>query len=232
MIYAFVLSLLTSTFNPSIDRPDSCTGNIVRDNKIMVAIHPSLPKYSIRLIDRETRCYKLIILDGNSRDTIQVIEDYHDGIDFPEEDSEDEKAVEFVDVNFDGYLDLKVLDNQGNTTNVSYKLWIFNPQRKVFEYDEQISELLGCNPSIDPSSKTFTTGGVLGCVGMCYSWNTYKFIDGKPVLIERESQDYQEDVKTKQSYFVRTLEMLVDGKLIETKRIKGTIEEIDKLWNK
>jgi hypothetical protein len=232
MVYAFILSLITSTITPIVDRPDSCVGNIVRDSIYVVEIHPSLPKFLMHLIDRDGRCYKLIILDNNSADTVQIIEDYHEGIDFWGEDIEDRKALDFIDVNFDGYRDIKVLDNQGNTTNVDYKFWVFNPKRKVFEYNEQISDLLGCNPSINTSTKTFTTGGVLGCVGMCYSWSTYKFIDGKPVLIERESQDFKEDANAKQSHFVRTLEMLVNGKLIETKRVKGTIEEIDKLWDK
>jgi hypothetical protein len=172
-------------------------------------------------------------MTNDSQDTLQVIEDYPFA-NFSFEDDETERAIQFIDANFDGYTDLKIFDNRGITTNVSYKFWIYNKNKKTFEFDEALTQLLGTNPNIDPRTKTFRTGEVVGCVGMCYYWETYQFINGKPVLIEREQQKILNsgDKTNNRVVFVRILERLIDGKMTITKKIQGSLEEIDEKWEK
>jgi len=63
--------------------------------------------------------------------------------------------VEFVDMNFDGYLDLRLLYNTGATGNNWYATYLFNPSKGEFVYHEELSKLSGMK--IDEKFKQIIT---------------------------------------------------------------------------
>jgi hypothetical protein len=145
--------------------------------------------------------------------------------DFPPE------GLRFADANVDGFQDVLLFFNAGNATNEDYAFWLFNPRSTRFEFNEQFTQTLSCNPSVDTTDHVITTGGTTGCVGMCYSFTTFSVSNGRLTLIERESQDLANDATDKGvPIFIRTLEKLQSGKLTLVARVRGTIDQIDRQW--
>jgi len=226
-IIFFLLLLLTSTAPVLADWPDSCYVPAVRDSTYRVLVHPGMKTYFLHLVAGEF-CFKLFVLRGNDFDTVQVINDFAEGL--RRKDNEFAKELEVVDVNFDGYADLKIYSGESaNGMNTGYRFYVFQPDSGSFRFDEHLTEVLGCNPIIDTKEKIITTGGSNGCVGMCYSNDTYKFIRGKLTLIEEEKQEWTDDNSGR---YVRTLEKLQNGIMKVVKKVTGTLEEIDRQWNK
>jgi len=52
-------------------------------------------------------------------------------------------VVQLVDINFDGYLDLRILDNEGATGNDWYATYIYDPRLRKFRYHKALSTLSG-----------------------------------------------------------------------------------------
>ena len=63
--------------------------------------------------------------------------------------------IQMVDMNFDGYLDLRLLDNEGATGNNWYATHLYNPSLKRFVYHRQLSSLSGV--VLDPDSRQIIT---------------------------------------------------------------------------
>jgi hypothetical protein len=64
-------------------------------------------------------------------------------------------TVQLVDINFDGYLDLRLLDNEGATGNNWYATYLYDPRLKKFKYHKQLSSLSGVN--VDDDSRQIIT---------------------------------------------------------------------------
>lgn len=62
----------------------------------------------------------------------------------------DRPIIEFVDINFDGYLDLRIFDNAGNFM-YWYQTFLFDPKKKEFVHSKQLSAL--AMPVIDSKNK-------------------------------------------------------------------------------
>ena len=91
----------------------------------------------------------------------------------------DTMGLHVVDVNFDGYKDVIVLNTfAGAHGNTWYDCWLWDDATSSFMASKSFSEI--CNPSLDPENKRiYSTGGS----GAAY-WggNIYKFINGEFVL--------------------------------------------------
>ncbi|MFC2134903.1 XAC2610-related protein [Bacteroidota bacterium] len=114
------------------------------------------------------------------RNVIQTFSKFND-----QAESEEDFLLE--DVNFDDFDDLMVLSTIDNTGNYGYEYWIFDPEKKQYFLDEQLSELIAGNPSFNKTEKTYTTGGRLGIDS--YSFSTYKYVNGELILIKEEYQE-------------------------------------------
>lgn len=172
--------------------------------------------------------FQVIVNNLSTLDTLQIFSG-----DFTS--PEDLKySFKLEDVNFDNYKDLKILTNIGNSGNEDYEFWIYNAEEKKYIFDNELTELIGCNPSIDDYNKTYTTGGFLGCNSNCWSYSTYKNINDKLLVIQEETQQYTDslDSKTSKPIFRRYLAKLKDGKLEIVKDITGSLDEIEEEWNK
>jgi hypothetical protein len=203
---------------------DSCSGPIANERTDTLSINKALPPFRFHTIIRSYCCtVDIVSLDG--KDTLQHISEETSDL-FPPSD-----GVRFVDANFDGYLDIMIFFNRGNTTNEDFEFWLFNPKLRRFELNQEFTDTFGCNASIDEENHEIITGGVLGCIGMCYEFETYRLMEGKITLVERESQKLADTPSdTSQFTFLRTLEKLQSGQMKIVKRVQGTLEQIDKLW--
>ncbi len=201
---------------------DSCTGEIGTDTTYIVTVNPGLPRYHVHFLVRED-CANVTVLVEGRKDTLQQFiahwESYilNDGIGF-------------VDANFDGYLDLQVFYDRGNSGNESFNFYLFDKKTGRFTYDENFSGLFGQGASFDPDKKEIRTGGLRGCAGDCYAFETYRQVNGKMILVSVLRQEDAGQRADGQLLFVRTLQELEDGQMKVIQKVKGTLEQIDKKW--
>lgn len=79
-----------------------------------------------------------------------------------------------VDVNFDGYLDLRVLRMSGNYTS-TFRFWTYDPVSRAFASSLELDALF--SPDFDASARTVSEGGRAS--GSMYFSATYQWIAGK-----------------------------------------------------
>ena len=77
-------------------------------------------------------------------------------------------VVQLVDINFDGYLDLRILDNEGATGNDWYATYIYDPRLRKFRYHKALSALSGV--TMDKELKQIKT---YWRVGWCWECREY-----------------------------------------------------------
>jgi hypothetical protein len=94
--------------------------------------------------------------------------------------------VELVDINFDGYLDLRLLYNTGATGNNWYATYLFNPSTGKFVSHEELSELSGLE--IDQGAKQIITYDRDAYCNEVRSY--YKVVNNKLVLSKAEWSEY------------------------------------------
>ena len=72
-----------------------------------------------------------------------------------------------ADINFDGYNDLRIINNPGpvDVEIVSYDYWIFDPVTKLFKKDLDLAGI--ANPEFDKKSKTITSR--VGVLNACFN---------------------------------------------------------------
>jgi len=91
----------------------------------------------------------------------------------------DTMGLHVVDVNFDGYKDVIILNNFGGAhSNTWYDCWLWDSETAAFVESESFAEI--CNPALDPEKKCiYSTGGS----GAAY-WggSIYQYINGKFVI--------------------------------------------------
>ncbi|MEY3784623.1 MAG: hypothetical protein RLZZ230_945 [Candidatus Parcubacteria bacterium] len=212
--------LASSTFSTNTDFPRTIDGCITSPSDLSKSvdsvftdvrggvvchflIHPQLSTYTFELIPNtaENRLERLIIKEYETDKIMQNLR--------IKMDSEPPSGINIVtaeDFNFDGYLDLKIINWWGATGNIGYTILLFNPTSDTFIEHTGLSNL--SNPTIIPNSQTissYSTGGMAGCI---YTAQTYSITDNnKLVLQHEEKQDW--DNKT-QSVRKQT-KTLVDG---------------------
>jgi len=79
---------------------------------------------------------------------------------FEAEISTDIVSIVFEDYNFDGFPDLKLLENSAGP-NATYIAWTYNPSKKKFEHSKKISSLT--NPKVLHSEKAILSLSRDGC---------------------------------------------------------------------
>jgi hypothetical protein len=128
----------------------------------------------------------------------------------------DTMGLHVVDVNFDGYKDVIILNCFGGAhSNSWYNCWLWDAKTSSFVPSESFAEI--CNPALDPVKKCiYSTGGS----GAAY-WggSIYKFIDGEFIVTNDLDTDWNGLVETK----------LVNGKMEIVRRVQyGEDEQIMK----
>ena len=89
----------------------------------------------------------------------------------------DDRLVEFVDINFDGFDDLKVMTSTSAGPNAGFDYWLFNPNSGKFEHSDIGDALSGFDVTPNARAKTISVTGRSSCC----EWEnaTYKWIGPK-----------------------------------------------------
>jgi len=226
-----LILLATPPLMAQVDTLTSCQGVVSQDSVYTTNINPTLPKYRFHAVVRDGPCFTLVITHEGQPDTIQRIEQTL-GSEFNGDD-EFTKFLLFVDLNYDGYKDLQLFNEQSDPFNTTFRFWIFNRHNGRFELDAKLSEEVGCNPTIHKDVRTITHRSI-GRPPDSYTWQKHRFIRGKYVLTEEENQSVARDSPNAkgQPLFIRTLRQLKGGTLKVVKEVKGTLEQIHGKWYK
>jgi hypothetical protein len=102
----------------------------------------------------------------------------------------DTMGLHVVDVNYDGYKDVIILNNySGAHGNTWYGCWLWNSKASSFEECESFADIY--NPSLDSMKQCiYSTGGS----GAGYqNWDIYQFIDGDFVVTNSLSFEFTND---------------------------------------
>jgi hypothetical protein len=191
-----------------VNQPFCSSGEIIEDvkgeNIFEFGIHPSLRLMEFHLYGNDSNIIERIeIRWKESQKNIQVIEPQMG--EPPYRGSEYFKAADF---NFDGYKDIRLLSWWGATGNKGYEIWTYDPKKRIFVHNKELSGL--GNPHPDYEKKEIHTFGKCGHAGKIYGKGVWKYIDGKLTLTRTESQDW---IKEK-GYYLKTVKKLRDGKLV------------------
>lgn len=118
------------------------------------------------------------------------------------------------DIDFDGYLDLRVGEGQGVLDNVGASYWTYDTVTGGFKKHPVLSEL--SNPEFDPVNREVTTQSRC-CAGGGVSRSTYSFLDGEYVLTyefehtESGGEEYDTPIDTERR--------LINGEMVETRTV-------------
>lgn len=119
----------------------------------------------------------------------------------------DDAKMTFEDFNFDGHPDKKVFVSRGggsSAANEEFEISIYNPETKIFEHNDQLSNL--CNPNPDAKKKeihSYVKNGLRGGQSEVYVWK------GKDLVLTERIRKTETGPK-----LIVVTERLVDGKLI------------------
>ena len=112
--------------------------------------------------------------------------------------------LRFIDVDFDGLLDLEILSAQQGGRH----FWLLDRKSRQFHFSSEFSEYLGGDFVVDPDKRELGTGfrSVTGAESL-----TYRIAAGHLLLIERKG--FEEVVINDTAKTRDFLERLVDGKM-------------------
>ena len=116
-------------------------------------------------------------------------------------------GFELIDVNFDGYHDLRLIAEGTAGPNVLYRNWLWQPEDDRFAANAALDEIV--SPDFDPDTQEIVSrwrssaaeGGV----------DIYNWEEGVPVLIHRETDKYAGPSSCTRTFYDR-----IDGELRET----------------
>jgi hypothetical protein len=106
------------------------------------------------------------------------------------------------DYNFDGYMDIAILVS-GAANNTIHTIFLYNPQTKVYDYHEELSEMMGV--TIDNEKQLLSSFSKGGHAGAIYYHGQFKWDNGQLTLIYSENQDW-DDASQRYIRTTRTLQ--------------------------
>lgn len=183
-------------------------------------VNPSYPLYKFSFYPDSSAEYIDSIIITNDNKLIQKIDLSEDAKNsfYPIRWIE-ESDFSLTDYNFDNYGDLSIFLGTGFPHNESYLIYLFNPQKNKFEYHEKLNSLL----NVYPDSATKTISSEYNETHDQPLDEVYKWVNGRLVLIERESVVRAGKVFSGDDtkYWVYTHERRIRGKLkvIEKRKI-------------
>lgn len=159
------------------------------DTTIRFRIHPELPELTFTLVgDRlaessETLHVKTIeIRRAGATEPVQIIE----GLDTATPVSTDLPGLAVLDMNFDGYGDIRLVEFQPAGPNIPYLNWLFDPTSERFVESRALNAIT--SPQFDPATREIRSDWRDGATH--YGTDIYVFRDGGPVLVRKELKEY------------------------------------------
>jgi hypothetical protein len=160
------------------------------DPTLRFRIHPNLPEFAFTLVgDRSTETSETLhvkrieIRRGAATEPFQVIE----GLDTVTPLSTGTPGLAVLDMNFDGYGDIRLVEFQPAGPNVPYLNWLFDPTSGRFVENRALNAIT--SPQFDPVTREIRSNWRDGATR--YGTDIYVFRDGAPVLVRKESKDYK-----------------------------------------
>jgi len=119
-------------------------------------------------------------------------------------------SFEFVDINLDGFVDIKLTDRVYSLGSESYHFWTFDRDSGRFVFNHEFSELSG-DLEIDSVNKFITATFREHNVPVCEDKRTYNVVGSHLILVKHV---WDEQALVGDSSMIKTfIEKLVDGKM-------------------
>jgi hypothetical protein len=153
-------------------------------------IHATLPEFTFTLVgdtadasSETVRVRRIEIHSGKAAEPVQVIGDLE--TETPTIDAR--PAFDFVDMNFDGYTDIRLIERQAAGPNTPYLNWLFDPTVRKFVASPELNEI--ASAQFDSTKREIHSDWRDGATR--YGTDVYVYRDGKPVLVRKEERNYQ-----------------------------------------
>lgn len=109
-----------------------------------------------------------------------------DGLDTETPVSPNLHALEFVDMNFDGFADLRIVESRPSGPNVPYLNWLFDPASNRFVASAALDALSA--PSFDAAKQEVSSAWRDNAAR--YGSDTHRWRDGQLLPLRREERLY------------------------------------------
>lgn len=186
-------------------------------NRKKIKIHPNYPDYYFYLYrhnDSSQTHFDSIIVVDKKKQKVQTIT--FEGTIAEENYSKLNDNVgpgfEFLDLNFDDFLDLKFFSSPGSR-NYYYDCWLFNPKTKKYIYNPKLSNI--ANLEVDTLKNQLYSYYYTGFNE--YEYEVYKLNNNKPILMMKEIvyRDYDESLdKISPEDYTKEIYKRKNGKLV------------------
>lgn len=166
---------------PALDAP---AGRVTR-----ARIHPELPEFSFTLVGDEPAATgdpihgrAIEVRRGDAAAPVQVI----DGLDTETPLAAGMPAVSVLDMNFDGYGDIRLVEFQPAGPNVPYLHWLFEPASGRFIESPALNAITA--PQFDAAAREVRSDWRDGATR--YGTDVYTFDETGPALVRKEVREY------------------------------------------
>ncbi|WP_435165174.1 XAC2610-related protein [Paenibacillus glycanilyticus] len=182
-----------------------------------IRIHPDMPEYLLKIYGRaegehiEDQSYhanKIELYDGDRLVQSIPLEatDTWDGMNL---------GAEVEDMNFDGFLDLRIQSLIPAGPNTPYLYWLWNPKSSLLELNKELEEITATEfDSFTQTIHCFNRDNAAE-----YSDVYYRYIEGSPVVVLSLIHKFDDD----QVLWQVTINELINGKM----QVTGQYEEAD-----
>jgi len=118
-------------------------------------------------------------------------------------------GFELLDMNFDGYADIRLVESRPAGPNVPYLNWLYDPAGGRFVASRALDEIT--SPRFDAAARELRSDWRDSATR--YGTDIYVFRDGQPVPERRETRDYK-----RPGVYTRQVSRWIDGawKVVET----------------
>jgi len=120
---------------------------------------------------------------GNDQELLQRI----DGLATQTPWSAQAPGLEFVDMNFDGYIDMRLIESRPAGPNVTYLHWLFDPAGGRFVASAALDELAA--PRFDKGAREVHSDWRDSAVR--YGSDRFRFDGNQLMPLQRETREYQ-----------------------------------------
>ncbi len=154
-------------------------------------VHPRLPAYKLRLYrDKNDFPLSIDILNSVDNKVLQTIKiNSSKDAQFQCDAYVGDHALEMIDMNFDGYQDLRLYCRMG-LHEAEHLFWLYDLRSNKLIFSPALSEL--GEPTPRPDTKTIITDVHNGCAGLCRYISTYKWVGNKLTLLDARSINLEE----------------------------------------
>ena len=95
--------------------------------------------------------------------------------------------LEFQDMNFDGFSDMRIVQSRSAGPNVSYLNWVYDPESGKFAENRALNDIVSAE--FDATSREIHSNWRDGATR--YGKDIYVYRDGRPVLVRKEVKEYK-----------------------------------------